>query len=280
MARSGSLGCYDGRVKKEPSSHKLGMDDWQEVAGNWVLIPPRPTGIVHFLGGAFVATAPQLTYRWLLEQLHQQGYAIVATPFINTLDHTAIARDVLWSFEQTLNRLQSTRLIRKQYLPIYGVGHSMGCKLHLLIGSLFDIERAGNILISFNNYPASRAIPLLEQVSPFVSVEFTPSPKETDAIISKGYQVRRNLLVKFTNDDIDQTLPLNQLLQTKFPGMVSLQTINGTHVTPLGQDVSWPVGQVFSPIDAIGQWFKQEAYRDLNKLKQEICRWLNPLGSI
>lgn len=256
------------------------MDDWQEVAGNWVLIPPRPTGIVHFLGGAFVATAPQLTYRWLLEQLYQQGYAIVATPFINTLDHTAIARDVLWSFEQTLNRLQSTRLIRRQYLPIYGVGHSMGCKLHLLIGSLFDIERAGNILISFNNYPASRAIPLLEQVSPFVSVEFTPSPIETDSIISKGYQVRRNLLVKFTNDDIDQTLTLNQLLQAKFPGMVSLQTITGTHVTPLGQDVSWPVGQVFTPIDAIGQWFKQEAYRDLNKLKKEICRWLNPLAGL
>ncbi|MGJ3253883.1 MAG: DUF1350 family protein, partial [Elainellaceae cyanobacterium] len=32
--------------------------DWQEISGNWVLIPPRPTAIVHFLGGAFVATAP------------------------------------------------------------------------------------------------------------------------------------------------------------------------------------------------------------------------------
>jgi dipeptidyl aminopeptidase/acylaminoacyl peptidase len=62
------------------------VTDWQEVSGNWVLIPPKPTAIVHFLGGAFVAAAPQLTYRWLLEALASQGYAVVATPFVNTLD--------------------------------------------------------------------------------------------------------------------------------------------------------------------------------------------------
>ncbi|MGL5081081.1 MAG: DUF1350 family protein, partial [Microcoleaceae cyanobacterium] len=50
--------------------------DWREVSGNWVLIPPRPKAIVHFLGGAFVAAAPQMTYRWILEPLAQQGYAV------------------------------------------------------------------------------------------------------------------------------------------------------------------------------------------------------------
>ncbi len=253
--------------------------DWQEVAGNWVFIPPRPTGIVHFLGGAFVASAPQLTYRWLLEQVGQSGYAVVATPFVNTLDHAEIARSTLWSFEQTLNRLQSTGLLNKQYLPVYGLGHSMGCKLHLLTGSLFDVERAGNILISFNNYPARRAIPLIEQFSPVFSVEFTPTPAATNDLIAKQYRIRRNLLVRFNSDDIDQTAGLNQQLQRLFPSMVTLVTLKGNHLTPLGQDLSWPVGQVFSPADAIGQWFRQEVYRDLKLLKQEILRWLNPLGA-
>jgi hypothetical protein len=139
--------------------------DWQEISGSWVLIPQSPKGIVHFLGGAFVATAPQVTYRWLLEQLGRQRYVVIATPFVNTLDHAAIARDVLNRFETTLDRLQTTTVLRKRYLPIYGVGHSMGCKLHLLIGSLFSVERAGNILISFNNYPARRAIPFVEQLN-------------------------------------------------------------------------------------------------------------------
>jgi hypothetical protein len=65
--------------------------DWQEIAGNWVLVPPKPVAIVHFLGGAFVATAPSLTYRWLLENLAEQGYLVVATPFVNTVDHGVIA---------------------------------------------------------------------------------------------------------------------------------------------------------------------------------------------
>ena len=75
--------------------------DWHEISGNWVLVPPRPTAIVHFLGGAFVAAAPQVTYRALLEFLADQGYVVVATPFINTFDHEAIARQVARAFEQT-----------------------------------------------------------------------------------------------------------------------------------------------------------------------------------
>jgi hypothetical protein len=250
---------------------------WQEIAGNWVLIPPRPIGIIHFLGGAFVATAPQVTYRWLIEQLGREGYVIVATPFVNTLDHVAIARDVLWSFEQALNRLQSTRIVNKQYLPIYGIGHSMGCKLHLLINSLFEVERAGNILISYNNYPARRSIPLVEQFSSFFTVEFTPSPLETNEIIDNSYPVRRNLLVKFNNDEIDQNALLLPVLEKRFAGMVTLLTLKGNHLTPLSQDLDWKTGTEFSPLDAFSQWVRQEVYREPYQLKREILRWLNPL---
>lgn len=254
--------------------------DWQEISGNWVLIPNRPTGIIHFLGGAFIATAPQVTYRLLLEELARQRYAVIATPFVNTLDHIAIARDVLNRFETTLNRLQVTNVFRKRYLPIYGIGHSMGCKLHLLIGSLFSVERAGNILISYNNYSADRAIPFVEQLNlnPVFQVEFTPSPQETNYLITQRYQIQRNLLIKFTDDEIDQSISLTQALQKRFPNMVALQRIPGNHLTPLGQDVMLKPGAVFTPLDAVGQWVKQEVYRDLNRLQREILRWLNPLA--
>ncbi len=253
--------------------------NWQEIAGNWVFIPPRPAAVVHFLGGAFVAAAPQLTYRRLLEQIGNAGYAVVATPFVNTFDHAAIARSVLWSFEQTLDRLHATKLLSKRYLPVYGMGHSMGCKLHLLIGSLFEVERAGNILISYNNYPARRAIPLGEQFSPLFAVEFTPSPLETNQLVAERYQIRRNLAVKFTKDDIDQTLSLIPVLEQRFPGMVALQKLPGNHLTPLSQDLNWQAGSEFSPADAIAQWFRQEISREPDRLKQEILRWLNPLGT-
>ena len=260
--------------------------DWREVYGSWVLVPSRPKAIVHFLGGAFVATAPQVTYRRLLERIALQGYAIVATPFVNTFDHKEIARTVLKDFERTLDKLQETTL-RRRYLPIYGVGHSMGCKLHLLIGSLYEVERAGNILISFNNYSAREAVPLVEQFSsvfsqfsPNLSMEFTPSPLETNRLIAKNYQVRRNLLIKFRNDTIDQTVPLTDILQPRFADMVAVQYLSGNHLTPLGPDGIWQTGDLFTPLDAIGQWFRQEVYRELHQLERTMLRWLDPMGTL
>ncbi len=255
---------------------------WQEISGSSILIPPQPIGIVHFLGGAFVATLPNLTYRWLLEQLGKKGYVVIATPFLNTFDHTTIARDVLNRFETILERLKESKAISKRYLPIYGIGHSMGCKLHVLIGSLFGVERAGNILISFNNFPVSRAIPLAEelQLDRALNLEFSPSPAETDALISQDYEIRRNLLIKFNNDEIDQTISLNTLLQKRYSNMVSFLTLPGNHLTPLSQEINWQVGEIFTPIDAIGQWLKQELSRDLNGLQKEIIRWLNPVSAV
>jgi hypothetical protein len=268
--------------------------DWQELYGNWVLIPDRPKAIIHFLGGAFVATAPQVTYRRLLERLAAEGYGVVATPFVNTFDHTAIAQTVYRNFNRALEHLFETKL-RRRYLPVYGVGHSMGCKLHLLIGSLYEVERAGNILISYNNYAAKDAVPLVEQVSsvvsqftalfsepseptPAFSVEFTPSPLETTRLVANQYQVRRNLLVRFTNDTIDQTRGLSEVLQKRFPDMVSLQTLAGSHTTPIGPDVKLQAGGVFTPWDAIAQWARQEVYRELHQLERTMLRWIDPLG--
>ncbi|MBD2577538.1 DUF1350 family protein [Oscillatoria sp. FACHB-1406] len=256
--------------------------DWQEISGGWVMVPRYPIGIIHFLGGAFVATAPHLTYRCLLEQLAKAGYAVVATPFLNTLDHAAIAREVLNRFETICDRLYARDAFRGRYLPIYGIGHSLGCKLHLLIGSIHEVQRAGNISIAYNNYPVSRAIPFADQllsISPAFNVEFTPSPVETNALVAQEYCVRRNLLIQFTNDTIDQTADLNRVLRSRFPTLTAVQTLPGNHLTPLSQQLEWQTGEVFTPFDAIGQWLKQETSRDLNRLHQEIKRWLNPVGA-
>ena len=256
--------------------------EWQEISGSWVYLPEREVeGIIHFLGGAFVATAPHVSYRSILEQLCEAGYAIIATPFLNTFDHFAIAREVLNRFETVLERLQKTNRLNRGYLPIYGVGHSMGCKLHLLIGSLYDVERAGNILISFNNYPVSKAVPFMEQfnLTPVLNVEFAPSPLETEKLIAEHYNVRRNLLLKFTQDEIDQTANLNSVLQDRFPNMVTLRTLTGTHLTPLSQNVKWQTGDFYTPIDAIGQWFNQGMSRNLSSLKRELVTWLNPMSA-
>lgn len=259
--------------------------DWQEIRGNWVLAPKRPVGIIHFLGGAFVAAIPHVTYRLFLEALYHQHYAVIATPFVNTLDHAAIADAVLLSFERALERLRDRGEI-PYYLPIYGIGHSMGCKLHLLINSHHPVERAGNIFIAYNNYPVRRSIPLMEQLSGLFEptflkeVEFTPSPEEMTQIVAQRYAIRRNLLIRFRNDEIDQTQALSRVLLARFPQMVTTQVLPGNHLTPLGQNLIWKVGKAYSPLDALGQWLNQEIYRDFNQMKQVISHWLNPIAAL
>lgn len=265
---------------------------WQEVYGNWLLVPPRPIAVVHFLGGAFVATAPQLTYRSLLEYLAEQGYVVIATPFVNTFDHTTIAHRVMRNFNLALEYVVTD--VVQRYLPVYGVGHSMGCKLHLLICGVFEQERMGNIFMSFNNYPARRAIPWMDQLSQFRSqfvqfnpqfaqafdMEFVPSPDETFEIIKQQYGVKRNLLIKFRTDDIDQTRLLLDVVQGRFPELTTLQLLNGNHLTPLGQDIKWQSGSEFSPLDAIAQFVRQEVYRDFDQLKRALLLWLDPLAAM
>ncbi len=259
--------------------------DWHEVAGNWLWVPHRPKGIVHFLGGAFVASAPHLTYRLLLEALGQAGYLIIATPFVNTFDHRDIAQEIAITFDQALHYLEA-RGLPARTLPIYGLGHSMGCKMHVLLGSGvgqgWGVSRqrvVGNILMAFNNYSARRSIPLLEQfvtMAPALDVEFTPTPTETLALVRDRYQVPQNFLIRFTKDDIDETRTLAQVLMDKYPDHTAIARLPGTHTTPLAQSLPWQPGRNFSPLDALGQWVQQEFSRDAQILYQEILAWLEP----
>ncbi|MEM1370160.1 MAG: DUF1350 family protein [Cyanobacteria bacterium P01_H01_bin.15] len=252
--------------------------DWQEISGSWVLVPSQPAGMVHFVGGAFVGAAPQLSYRYLLEELAQSGFVIVATPFVNTLDHAAIARNVLSRFESIYERLLRTNWLAERYLPVYGLGHSMGCKLHLLMGSLYEVERSGNVLLAYNNYPVRQAIPLVQQLEldTAFDLEFTPTPEQTNELIATEYRVRRNLLIQFANDTIDQTDLLVEPLTTRFPGLLTSLSLPGNHLTPVGQRLPWQTGETFTPLDAMYQWVKSNLSQDLKRLNQEIQRWLQP----
>ncbi|BBG93740.1 Protein of unknown function D [Prunus dulcis] len=124
-----------------------GSSDWTQVEGAWVLKPKssEPKAVVHFIGGIFVGAAPQLTYRMFLERLSERGILVIATPYASGFDHFFIADEV-------------------QDLPTFGIGHSLGSVIHLLIGSRYAVQRNGNVLMAFNNKEASSAVPLFSPV--------------------------------------------------------------------------------------------------------------------
>ncbi|KAJ6943908.1 hypothetical protein NC652_009364 [Populus alba x Populus x berolinensis] len=133
-----------------------GSKDWSEVEivlissqGSWVLKPKssRPKSVVHFIGGIFVGAAPQLTYRLFLERLAEKGVLVIATPYASGFDYFFIADEVQFKFDRCLRFLQET----VQDVPTFGIGHSLGSVIHLLIGSRYAVQRSGNILMAFNN---------------------------------------------------------------------------------------------------------------------------------
>jgi len=61
--------------------------------------------------------------------------------------------------------------------------------------------------------------------------------------------------------------------------MLTMRTLAGTHLTPLSQKVKWQVGDLFTPVDAIGQWLNQGISENLHNLTKELITWLNPMSA-
>lgn len=131
-----------------------GQGGWKEVEGCWVLYPEKaqagaagemaPRCLIHFVGGAYVGAAPQLAYRPLLEALAERGALVVATPFATGFDHLRTVDEVYFKFSRCLKALGP----KAQMLPSYGLGHSLGSLMQLLVCSRYVVPRSGNVLMS------------------------------------------------------------------------------------------------------------------------------------
>ncbi|XP_068657953.1 uncharacterized protein [Aristolochia californica] len=166
----------DGYVRRGRSKSKI-----YERLDTCLVIPPtngkKPRAIIKFLGGAFVGAAPEATYSHLISLLAKEGFLIVSVPYGVTFDHAQATKEVFERFHACMDMLYTCGLphanIRPDdliHLPFYSVGHSNGALLQLLTGSYFTekIPKA-NVIISFNNRPASEAVPYFEQFGPVVS---------------------------------------------------------------------------------------------------------------
>ncbi|XP_024536427.1 uncharacterized protein LOC9645252 [Selaginella moellendorffii] len=335
---------------------------WQEIQGAWILRPSKgdPVGVVHFVGGVFVGAAPQITYRLFLERLAERGFLIIATPFASGFDHLKIADETQFKFDRCIRALKEQSL---ESLPSFGVGHSLGALVHLLIGARYAVERAGNVLMSFNNKGAKQAIPLfspvavpmaqnlgplltqisnsptvrfgaemakrqletlspplVKQILPLVEQlpslymelangkeDFTPTVEDATRLIRSYYGIRRNLLVRFKDDVIDETPELAKILSSSSAVSMSLdlsvRTLSGDHARPLQQvfpevpgvmadavtrgsdllaslaagtlfeGVAKEVGQTFGS-DPASQRLRQQLLEDIENLVEEIAAWM------
>ncbi|KAJ6703283.1 hypothetical protein OIU85_029272 [Salix viminalis] len=199
-------------TSRQSQDYWSGSKDWTEVEGSWVLKPKssRPKAVVHFIGGIFVGAAPQLTYRLFLERLAEKGVLVIATPYASGFDYFFIADEVQFKFDRCLRFLQET----VQDVPTFGIGHSLGSVIHLLIGSRYAVHRSGNILMAFNNKEASSAIPLFSPVLVPVAQSFGPflSQIASSPTVRLGAEMTMKQIGNLSPPIMKQVLPLVEQL--------------------------------------------------------------------
>jgi hypothetical protein len=249
---------------------------WRQRGAIWTLeSAARGTGeapLLEFIGGSYLAATPQLSYRRLLEALAGRGWAVHAWSYVPGFDHQRQAVEAWREFRrlrradtQAAGELESRR-------PILRLGHSLGCKLHLLAP---DGGRAcrGLVALSFNNFSAERSVPLLAEMGQQLGFrsEFSPSPEETLRQVSDNYHQIRNLLVRFRRDNLDQSGRLLAALQRRAEDRSELVELPGDHLTPASAGLRR---------NLLGDWADDPArQRQIDGLAERILAWFGPAGA-
>ena len=194
---------------------------------NYCYWPSNPKKIIEFIGGSYLASKPDLTYKRFIESLTDKNYAVHAYKYTPQFDHQELAIKA-WKNFKNCQRLLSERIGIS--IPSIRIGHSLGCKLHLISpDGGRNCEKF--ISISFNNFSANRSIPFLKQLSKKLEFnsEFSPSPERTYGIIEKTYNQKNNFLIKFNSDDLDQTDRLLSCLRSRKEDNSKGIMLKGTH---------------------------------------------------
>lgn len=206
------------------------MARWRQQAALWELDPVwesgrHSRGTLEFIGGSYLAASPQISYRRLLETLAAAGWRVRAWSYIPGFDHQDQANAAWRAFRRARVDDSSSSTLR--------VGHSLGCKLHLLAP---DGGRgcSGLAALSFNNFSAERSIPLFSDLSQQLGFrsEFSPSPQQTLQQVARTYQQPRNLLVRYLRDQLDQSNRLLAVLSHRPNDRSELIEQAGDHLTP------------------------------------------------
>jgi hypothetical protein len=217
-----------------------------------------PQGTIEFIGGSYLAATPQLSYRRLLEALGARGWNVLAWSYVPGFDHQSQANEAWRQF----------RNLRSDGPPPLRLGHSLGCKLHLLAP---DGGRSGRGLaaLSFNNFSAERSVPLLAELGQQLNFrsEFSPSPEETLRQVASSYRQPRNLLVRFNRDGLDQSRRLLDALRQRPSDNSAVLELPGDHLTPASAGLRR---------NLLGDWADDPGrQRQIDALADQITAWSN-----
>lgn len=207
---------------------------WESIAGQWVRLPDMmPWGVVHFVGGAALASAPQLCYDKLWADVcERSGVAVIATPYDVAPQHDRLATKVGEGFEAACSEAIARGMLPAD-VRTFRVGHSLGSKLLVIEACRGGAGTSAPLgLLAFNNFGVEDSVNLATsvvaklqdsqraaQMAAFVStaftfakqigtamgtqMEFSPSPSELQRLAGEAFYAPSTCFFRFESDELD-----------------------------------------------------------------------------
>ena len=290
----------------------------------YLLEPPfstSPSVLICFTGGAVLGQFPHIAYSEMLQEISKRlNASIIAAPYqVTNLDHFALAKQTGELLRKGIITCQDTKLYGED-IPKFFVGHSLGCKLQTisLAATGIGADFSGIGYISFNNFgftdtigmaksfakefqqnqsPSSFSQPdgmmdmlfeFAEQAMGMVGLEFTPSPNDTNRIISMKYDAdlqSKTRLFVFDEDDLDNSVDFvnacNSQQSSSSSSSLEVSGLDGNHLTPVYlklniDDFDIPDEAQYVVSDFTNN-VQQVSFGDVDKMKaaaDEVCDWI------
>jgi hypothetical protein len=183
----------------------LGADNIFELIGNtsWVARRPNPIGVVEFIGGALLGTAPIVGYDYFLRTLYDANYTVIATAFRFGLNHEKVAQDLLCEHKKVMDTQEINPSV-----PRFWVGHSLGCKYITLLEASRKIMNQPSLLIAPDISDTRDAVPLpfLPEYLDSIGQGVTPSRQQIQELLKTSDLFNLTALISFDKDTVAGTL--------------------------------------------------------------------------
>lgn len=308
----------DATEDQESSSSSPGVNNVEQVV--YILRPPddsAPQSIILFLGGAVLGSYPHIAYSELLHRISSKtNSSVIAVPYTIGLNHFDISKSCEILFQKAIAYMEENMYTPQppsnksiiSSLPIYVLGHSLGCKLHLIRMSAVknSWENLNGIgFISFNNYGLSQSVSMaksfasslngeqkkasneetqimdiffnfVEQAAQGIGFDFSPNPVETERIARLKFTNELQEICRVFQFDQDE-LDCTEQFMSCCP-IASVSKLPGTHLTPVY--LEFGINDLPETAQSLTEQltdYKSASFgneEQLNMLVDDVCSWM------
>jgi hypothetical protein len=244
---------------------------FKPIGFSWVAIHPEPLGIINFIGDFFWGNFPNIFYNYLLKELFNQKYTIIARTRRITIDHWSVINDLIqeknnFNFFENIY-LEAKKLNYQTQLyqqscsskqaNVFWLGHGQGCKYIALLEIISNFSNK-NYQIFAQEYLGRKKYLEILKILPDNNIDNLAINNQPSIFLSPiilNYQ--KTNIVNFFPKIFKYFLPINPTSEQIYNFIKYSHLFNYTAIIGFEQD---KIAQ------KTVEWLKQELPQQINSL--------------